>query len=540
MSDPNPEPVAPSPEPEAEEPHLEPEARDEPEPIADIPEEKPVPETTEYRTLEEMAARVHELNAEIKRTAELPGLLPEKEQADFDAKVKERAKLDNEMAAWRSRLDQVRTAPDTEDEAKTIRAYAPVNIVKKRDEASIYDVRAVTRNARNDEDRAQALRDNAMRAVEGAAFAASERTAAQAEVEKLLRGVDLVDPSAAAERILYTGKPAYRRAYRKFLTQGQAGPMFTPEEAAAYEETRAALVTLANTAVPFDLDPTMANNTSGAINPYRQAFRVVKTTSNDWRPQVSGGMTAAYVAEATAATEGAPTFTAPASLLQKAHTAATFSVEIQGDFPGLEAELAKEIADAKDVLEATKFGLGAGSGSDEPLGIYTYYTANFLDTTTTLVIVPEDLYKLERNLGPRYRQNAVWLGSGYFYSLVRGIDTAGGAGIWKDNLSLPSFGSPENNGMVGALLGHPAYEAIAPDEGSMATTEKVAILAARDRFVIIDRIGMNIELIPNFLDAATGYPTGQRMVYAWWRNYSTGIGLATLGAGRSSCIFRGK
>jgi predicted phage gp36 major capsid-like protein len=68
----------------------------------------------------------------------------------------------------------------------------------------------------------------------------------------------------------------------------------------------------------------------------------------------------------------------------------------------------------------------------------------------------------------------------------------------------------------------------------------VAILADRDRFVIIDRIGMNIELIPNFLDSTTGYPTGQRMIYAWWRNTSCGIGLATLGAGRSSCIFRGK
>ena len=381
-----------------------------------------------------------------------------------------------------------------------------------------------------------------MRAVEGAQFAPIDRARGQSEVEDLLRGSDYVDPTEAAKRVLYTGSPAYRRAYRKFLTQGPAGPMFTAEEGAAYEETRAALVTLANTAVPFDLDPTVANNTSGAINPYRQAFRVVKTTSNDWRPQVSSGMTAAYVAEATPATEGAPTFTAPASLLQKAHTAATFSVEIQGDYPGLETELAKEIADAKDTLEATKFGLGAGSGSDEPLGIYTYYTANFLDTTTTLVIVPEDLYKLERNIGPRYRQNAVWLGSGYFYSLVRGIDTAGGAGIWKDNLSLPSFGSPENNGMVGSLIGHPAYEAIAPDEGSMATTEKVAILAARDRFVIIDRIGMNIELIPHVFDVGggTNFPTGQRMIYAWWRNYSTGIGLATLGPGRSSCIFRGK
>jgi hypothetical protein len=30
------------------------------------------------------------------------------------------------------------------------------------------------------------------------------------------------------------------------------------------------------------------------------------------------------------------------------------------------------------------------------------------------------------------------------------------------------------------------------------------------------------------------------MIYAWWRNTSVGLGLATLGAGREACIFRGK
>jgi len=29
---------------------------------------------------------------------------------------------------------------------------------------------------------------------------------------------------------------------------------------------------------------------------------------------------------------------------------------------------------------------------------------------------------------------------------------------------------------------------------------------------------MNIELIPHFLDAVTGFPTGQRVLYALWRN----------------------
>jgi len=496
---------------------------------------------SKFHSLDDMVARVVELNAEIKRAADLPGILPEVEQVTFDEKVSDRAALEAAVTAWRGRLAQVREGqPDTGDVSRT---FSPPSIIKTRDEASIYDVRRIERNARSETAMSSDLRDAAMRAVESAPFTTTDRAKGQGEVATLLNGghaLDQVDPDEVAKRILYTGSPAYRRAYRKYLTQGPAGPMFTPEEANAFDEARTALVTASNVAVVFDLDSTMVINTSGAINPFRQAFRVVKTTSNDWRPLVSSGMTAVYAAEAAAATDLSPAFTAPPRLLVKAHTAATFSVEIQGDYPGLESELAREIADAKDVLEATQFSTGAGT-TDFPQGIFTYYTANFLDTTTTLVIVPADLYKLEANIGPRYRGNTVWLGSPYFYSLVRGIDTAGGAGLWIDNLTLGGgVGNADNGGRLGNLIGHPAYEVLAPANASMATTEKVAILADRDRFVIIDRIGMNIELIPNFLDATTGYPTGQRMVYAWWRNTSCGIGLATLGAGRSSCIFRGK
>jgi HK97 family phage major capsid protein len=381
------------------------------------------------------------------------------------------------------------------------------------------------------------MRDSALRAVEGASFLNPRfpKQSGQSAMASLIDGRDQCDPVEVANRVLYTGNPAYRRAFRKFLFEGT----YTAEEASAFDEARASLVTLSNTAVPFDLDTTMAIDTAGGVNPYREAFRVVKTTSNDWRPMVSSGMVAVYVAESTAGSEAAPSFTAPTRLLQKAHTVAKFSTEIQSDYPGLEAELVKEIADAKDVLEGVQFTTGAGT-TVYPQGIFTAFTSNFLDTTTTLVIVPADLYKLEAWLGPRYRANAVWLGSPYFYSLVRGIDTAGGAGLWVDNLRQGgAVGTVENRGALGYLVGHPAYE-VGGLPATMATTEKVAILANRDRFVIIDRIGMNVELIPNFLSAATGYPTGERMLYAWWRNTSVGIGTATLTQGEGAAIFRGK
>ena len=539
------EPVAPSLDAAAEEPHLEPERRDEPVPIAAPTAKESVRvDMKDFPTRDEKAARVVEIERELETlAAQFDGVMPEEPQARWDEYVADKTELRKAIDAYDAR-QSVLSQRGVPAEAGASGFAAPT-IVKTRDLTSIYDVSRARREARSEDAFAQTLRDNAMRAIEGASFPTTERAKGQGEIEDLVKGggpLDQIDTREVANRVLYTGSPAYRRAYHKWLVAGQAGnPQFTPEEGSAFHEARASLVTASNTAVPFDLDPTMIINTSGAINPYRQAFRVVKTTSNDWRPSVSSGMTAVYETEATAATDLAPAFTAPARLLVKAHTLAKYSVEIQQDYSlgSLEAELAREIADAKDVLEADEFGNGAGS-THHPFGIFAYYTANFLDTTTTLVIVPADLYKLAANIGPRYRGDLVWLGSPYFFSLVRGIDTAGGAGLWVDNLSLGgSLGSMSNNGRLGNLIGYPAFECVAPATGSMATTEEVAILANRDRFVIIDRIGLNLMQMP-FVSAAGSLPTGENMIYAWWRNTSVGLGLATLGAGREACIFRGK
>ena len=535
-----PEPEAPSPEPEAAAPHLELEARDEPVTVA-APQSKekiPVADISTYITREEKVARVGEIERELERIdGQFDGKLPDEPQARWDEFVSEKKALLEAVDAHDARKREM--ASRHVETGGVGPSYEPpaVNVIKTRDLTSIYDVQRARRESRNEAQFAQTIRDNAMRSVEGASFgnARFPKQSGQSDMAALLDGKDQCEPAEVAKRVLYTGNPAYRRAYRKFLL----GQTFTAEEQAAFEESRAALVTLSNTAVPYDLDTTMAINTAGAVNPYREAFRVVKTTSNDWRPMVSSGMTAVYIGEAVAPSDGSPAFTAPQRMLQKAHTVATFSTEIQSDYPGLEAELSREIGDAKDLLESVQFTTGAGT-TVYPQGVFTFWTANFLDTTTTLVIVPADLYAIEAWMGPRYRANAVWLGSPYFYSLVRGIDTAGGAGLWVDNLTQGGVvGNLSNNGRLGNLTGHPAYE-VGGLPTAMATTNKVAGLFNTERFVIIDRIGMNIELIPNFLDATTGYPTGQRMVYAWWRNTSCGIGTATLTAGEAGVIFRGK
>src|SRR5690606_34934006 len=72
-----------------------------------------------------------------------------------------------------------------------------------------------------------------------------------------------------------------------------------------------------------------------------------------------------------------------------------------------------------------------------------------------------------------------------------------------------------------SLLGYPAYESSAmPTMPVGSPTEDVALLAFGDfrHYVIVDRVGMSVELIPHLFNANANLPDGRRGLYAYWRN----------------------
>jgi HK97 family phage major capsid protein len=74
------------------------------------------------------------------------------------------------------------------------------------------------------------------------------------------------------------------------------------------------------------------------------------------------------------------------------------------------------------------------------------------------------------------------------------------------------------DGRAGMLLGYPAYQSSAM--AAVTTTGSLfAIVGDFSRFVIVDRVGLNVEVLPHLL-GANRRPTGQRGLYAFWRNGS--------------------
>lgn len=345
---------------------------------------------------------------------------------------------------------------------------------------------------------AQELRERALRAVQ----------AADAPAETRDRVVDLLDRfrsrpknlSALAERILRTGSPGYERAFGKYVT----GIELSVEE-------RAALAIGADAtggfAVPYVLDPTVISTKDYGVSPVRAISNVITIATKEWRGVSSAGVTASYAAEAAEAGDNAPTLAGPSITPERAHAFVPFSYEVDQDWGALRDEMARMFAEAKDDLEATKFILGAGSGSDEPMGVLAALTTTQrVLTASAATFALADVYSLDDAVPTRFRGRSSVLGDAVIFSKIRQFDTAGGAGLWERI----------GNAMPPQLLGHAAYEASAM-VATTTTGSKILLAGDFSRYHIVDRIGMSVELLPHLL-GSNRRPTGQRGLYAFWRN----------------------
>lgn len=393
--------------------------------------------------------------------------------------------------------------------------------VKERD---IYDVRSLDFDPFDPEKTRMQARDRAMRAIEVAQFPwlgvrglEITREDAQTHLEQLIETTQEKQPGQLARHLIATGSPVYRRAFSKALSLslGLGGVGLTGEE----QRALGLGATVGGQAVPFTLDPTIIPTSNSVVNPARALARNETIVgSNTWNGISSGAIVASRVAEATAATDNSPTMAAPTATVTKAHAFVPYSVEIEEDWVGMETELARLFQDAKDDEEGAAFVTGAGTGVN-PQGFVTGTTAT-VGASTGLTVTAANVYALEAALPPRFRPNESFVANRGIYNVVRGIDTAGGAALWLYIAQGLATQAPAPGNTGATLLGRGAWEASAM-QATIVNATKIMIVGDFNYFLILDRIGLHVELIPFLFGAAQGnLPVGQRGIYAWWRNTS--------------------
>jgi len=334
-------------------------------------------------------------------------------------------------------------------------------------------------------------------------------------LDRMLANVHEDKPGALALRYIECSGPTYERAFEKYLkSQG-----LTVHE-------QAALGTYSNSgadggyAIPVTLDPSLIPTADVAINDIRQISRVVSISGKEWNGVTSGGITASRVAENTAITATSPTLAQPRVVPTAVKVAIPFSVEVDGDWGSLGSEMSLAIAEAKANEEATTFTTGSGDGATGPQGIERMADTSIIWTQATGNFGVEDVYACETDTGTgasgnplpvRFRKNASFLANKSIYNKIRqfSVGTVGEGSIWQRGIAA---------GRPNELIGYPAYENSVMD-AAVTNGNDILILGDFRYFLIVDRVGMSVELVPHMVNGS-GDLLGQRAIFAYWRNGS--------------------
>ena len=251
-------------------------------------------------------------------------------------------------------------------------------------------------------------------------------------------------------------------------------------------------------AIPIEIDPTILLTSSGALNPIRSVADVRQMAGYTLRLVSADTPASTYAAELTEVGDGSPTLVQPTVTAQKGQSFIPFSIELDQDWAGLQNELLKLLADGRDILDATKFL--SGTGTNEPVGIFAasggLTTSQRVQTAITGTFGIGDGYALREGLSAtRFWANAVFAAHPTTWDVL--YRTVGGG-----NTTEPQ---PFTQGRGGDFVGTRKLEWSTMATGTTTGT-KIVLLGDWSGFVIGDRLGSQVELVPHIFGSASRLP----------------------------------
>jgi HK97 family phage major capsid protein len=311
----------------------------------------------------------------------------------------------------------------------------------------------------------------------------------------------------------------YCRAYTKWLRYPDSAQLYwTPEEQRAWvrtnEEYRAMSAggaTSGSALVPLYLDPTFVVTGAGARNAFRQVSNVKQITTFVYNGSTAAQITAGLLGENAAYSDNTPTVTAAQIPTYKLGAWIPASFELFEDADALAADVAELFADARLSYETTQMTTGTGSAPHGVVADVGAVTASRVAATTGGTFGLVDAFNVHSALPARFRnrpENLTWMSNVALSDRIRQLTMAQNSGnsVWTDL----GGGTPPR------FLGDQYFECSAM-ASAVTTGSDVLLEADFSRYYIIDRLGLQTELIPNVMDQATGRPLGQRGFICHWR-----------------------
>lgn len=461
----------------------------------------------------ELRSRIGEIETELRTIHETAGDEPftEEQQSQWDTLSEERdakAKEQKDLEARLARVGEFAANPANREsgDGATGAPKSP-EFMQRVDPFDGRDVRSLTR---------MEARDKALAVVDGKDNTRHLSDGQREKAHQVLRtSTGDCDGSHVGRLMLLTENDDYRSAFMKLVSQPQ--PVLTAEESRAVNavaEFRAmsgATDAEGGFGVPVLIDPSIILTAQGSLNPFRRIARVETVTTDAWRGVSSAGVSWSFGAEASTAGDNSPTLAGPVVNVHEAKGFIPYSIRVGMDYPGFASEMSTLLMSGYDELQAQKFAVGAGDGSNEPFGIITA-----LDANTNVEVIPTtdgafggaDINKAWGALPDRYKANATW---------VMNYDVANEVASFGNGNNL-SFVTVDLTGQIETLRTRPvAFSSYFPDFTGTTGASNILVVGDFRNYVIADRVGMSVELVPHLFDVTNNRPTGQRGWFAYAR-----------------------
>lgn len=455
--------------------------------------------------IEILRARLDAITAEFRnihegaREGDVERALNDEETTRWEALVAEETEARAELT--RLEADRERAAKVAESRAKF--ASLSVNLPVSTTDV---DVRSLNRKE---------ARDRALKRAEESRDVVTLTPEQERHLERSLRSGGENDGDYLSRRLLITETPAYRSAFAKAMST--ATPAWTPDEARAIDEYRRfeeramseGSTTSGGFGVPVLIDPTIILTGQESLSPIRRISRAISITTQTWKGVSSAGVTWSFDAEAAEVSDDSPTLAQPSIPTQMARGFIPYSIEVGEDYPGFADQMGELFVAGYDELLAQKLVVGAGSGSNEPLGIVTALDA---DTNVEVVVTTDgslgivDITKVWTALPDRAKDKSTWLMGTGTGSTIAGLGDAYGTR------------TVDLTGQLERLRTRPVeYSSYVPDFAGVTTAQNLLAVGDFNKFAVVQRAGMTVEYIPHLFGTTNNRPTGQRGWFAYAR-----------------------
>jgi len=446
---------------------------------------------------DELRSQIEELRSRIVELSEKDDIT-EDENVELDAALEQHEARTAELETIEAR--DARVAAAREKVVERAAGYDAPQIMKRTET----DIHVGTASRSQIRDAALALLNQ-----EGKNLAARNGD----HVDMLLRTKNgNCDGTEIAKRMLLTENDAYRTAFMKGVTQ--AAPAWTADEARALDEYRAmseGTDAAGGFGIPVLIDPSIILTSGAAAAPVLDLARVVTITTDEWKGVSSAGMSWSYDGEGTEVSDDAPTLAQPTVPVYTARGFIPYSIEVGSDYPAFAAEMRRLLDQGYIDLVAQQ--TITGSGSSSPTGVFTALDAN---TNVEVVVGTDgafsapDVLKVWKSLPERYRANATWVMNTDVENEIRSFADGSAQAYYTVDLAA---------GGIGTLFGRPIRTTdYAPEFTGTTGAANILVVGDFSNFLVAQRAGMSVELIPHLFATGNNRPSGQRGWFAYARH----------------------